>query len=427
MIKYINKILKDNRLFYILLFLIILTSYILGFIFNEDSAGGGKTDFTHEWTSFIEFKKFGLQALTSNLYESSRTPLFLLINKYNFFANDQFSFRLSNFIFNFFIFISFVICLIYQRKLSVNQIIIVSTFILLSPYFRSSSYWAHQENLPFLFYFISLIFLEKFKDNFKINFIFKVSIIAFISSLSFYSDQKFIFISFYYFLYLIFRENLNIKQIIKTFIIFFITSIPALYLFYIWDGILPKQSQFRIGFYKDNISASISIICFYFMPIALSVYKKIYSSVNKNDFVIFFLILALNLYCLPNFDSSWGNGVIFKLFYVIKNYLNINLLLLQLIFLIFIQFIFFIIYILIKNDLLNFLPIVIVIVISSLVERTYNEYFDPLISILIFTFFKFNKKLFIIDSKITKFYLVYLILFLVFANIYYNYFDLNTA
>ena len=424
---YINKNFKEKQILYILFFLIVLTSYILGFIFNEDSAGGGKTDFVHEWTSFIEFKKFGLQALTSNLYESSRTPLFLLINKYNFFANDQFSFRLSNFIFNFVIFISFIACLNYQKKFNTNHLIIVSTFILLSPYFRSSSYWAHQENLPFLFYFISLILLEKFKDNFKINFIFKVSAIAFISSLSFYSDQKFIFISFYFFLYLILRENLNISQIIKTCAIFFITSVPALYLFYIWDGILPKQSQFRIGFYKDNISASISIICFYFLPIIFSVYKKIYSIVNKNDIIIFFLILALNLYCLPNFDSSWGNGVIFKLFYVIKNYLNINLFLLQIIFLIFIQFVFFTIYILLKNDFLNFLPIIIVIAISSLVERTYNEYFDPLITILIFTFFKFDKKIFKINKEIINFYLFYLILFLVFANIYYNYFDLNTV
>ena len=424
---YINKIFNKKQILYILFFLIALTSYILGFIFNEDSAGGGKTDFVHEWTSFIEFKKFGLEALTSNLYESSRTPLFLLINKYNFFANDQFSFRLSNFIFNFLIFINFIACLNYQKKFNANDIIIVSTFILLSPYFRSSSYWAHQENLPFLFYFISLIFLEKFKNNFKINFTLKVSIIAFISSLSFYSDQKFIFISFYIFIYLILRENLNVNQIIKTCAIFFITSIPALYLFYIWDGILPKQSQFRIGFYRENISASISIICFYFLPIIFSVYKKIYSTVNKNDYIIFFLILSLNVYCLPSFDSSWGNGVIFKLFYVIKNYLDINLVLLQIIFLFFVTICFFIIYVLLKNDFLNFIPIIIVVAISCLVERTYNEYFDPLITILIFTFFKFNKKILKIDKRIINFYLFYLILFLVFANIYYNYFDLNTV
>ena len=245
-----------------------------------------------------------------------------------------------------------------SKKFDKNHIIIISTFIILSPYFRTSSYWAHQENLPFLFYFISLILLEKFSNNFENNFILKVFTIALISSLAFTQIKNLYLFLFFIFLYLIFRENLNINQIIKTCIIFLVTSIPALYLFYIWGGILPKQSQFRIGFYKDNISASFSIICFYFLPIILCVYKKIYSEVKKNDLIIFFLILVFNLYCLPDFNSSWGNGVIFKLFYLLKNYLSINLFLLQLIFLIFIQSTFFIIYMLLKNDYLNFLPII---------------------------------------------------------------------
>ena len=113
---YINKNVKNSYL-YLFIFIVIFTSYILGFVFDEDSAGGGKIDFAHEWTSFLEFKKLGLDALTSDLYESSRTPLFLLINRYNFFANDQFSFRLSNFLFNFVIFASFIACLIYQKNL----------------------------------------------------------------------------------------------------------------------------------------------------------------------------------------------------------------------------------------------------------------------------------------------------------------------
>ena len=423
---YINKNFKNNYI-HILLFIIILISYFLGFVLHEDSSGGGKIDFEHEWTSFLEFKKIGISALTSNLYESSRTPLFLLINKYNFFAYDQYSFRQSNFIFNFFIIISFIICLIFQKKLSSSQLIIVSSFIMLSPYFRSSSYWAHQENLPFLFYFLSLIFLEKFRNNFKTKFILKISILAFLSSLSFYSDQKFIFISFFLFLYLVLKENLTIKQIIITFVIFFITSLPAFYLFYIWDGILPKQSQFRIGFYKTNISASISIICFYFVPIILNVYKKIINSLTKRDFFIFIIIFLVNIYSLPYFETSWGNGVIYKLFYLARVSTNIDLIVIQLIYLIFIQLFSSAIYVILKKDILNFIPIILVIFISSLVERTYNEYFDPLIVILIFTFFNFDKKIYSINNKIINFYLFYLILFLVFANIYYRYFDLNTV
>ena len=107
------------------------------------------------------------------------------------------------------------------------------------------------------------------------------------------------------FFYLILREKLNIKQIIQTLFIFFISSLPAFYLFYLWDGILPKQSQFRIGFYKENISASISIICFYFIPIIISVYKKILGEISKLDIFTFILLLILNFYCLPNFNVSW--------------------------------------------------------------------------------------------------------------------------
>ena len=78
---YINIIIRNVSPLYLLIFLAILISYILGFIFNEDSSGGGKIDFSHECTSFNEFKKLVLDALTSQLYESSRTPLFLILNK----------------------------------------------------------------------------------------------------------------------------------------------------------------------------------------------------------------------------------------------------------------------------------------------------------------------------------------------------------
>ena len=141
-----------NKFSYIL-FILILILYVLGFYLNEDSAGAGKLDFVHEWKSFLEFKNFGLNALSSESYESSRTPLFLILNSYNFFAYNEYTYRLSNFIFNFFILISYFICLSVQKKYDHSQIIILTSLLLLSPYFRTSAYWAHQENFPLLFYF----------------------------------------------------------------------------------------------------------------------------------------------------------------------------------------------------------------------------------------------------------------------------------
>ena len=77
------------------------------FFLNEDSAGGGLVDFEHEWTSIQEFKLGILSALTSIKYESSRTPLFLILNYFNPFSDTEYGFRLSNFIFNIFIPIPF--------------------------------------------------------------------------------------------------------------------------------------------------------------------------------------------------------------------------------------------------------------------------------------------------------------------------------
>lgn len=421
----------NSNFIYILLFLIIL-SFIFGFIFDEDSSGGGKIDFIHEYKSFLEFKNGILPALTSLNYESSRTPLFLIINSFNIFATDQSSFRFSNFIFNFLIFFSFFYCLKFQKKFDKNSILIITCILLLSPYFRSSSYWAHQENLPFLFYFLTLALLSIWHKNLNNYFYLKISIIAFVSSLSFYSDQKFIFLSFSVFLMLIFSFNLDKLKVFKIFFIFFLSSLPALYLFYIWGGILPKESQFRIGFYNENISSSLSIIAFYFLPIIFLfikelINKKFIFKLKKIDLIIFLFILIVNVLTIPNFNSPWGQGVIYKLFYLLQIKLEIHKYILMFIYLMFIQIFIFKIYFLLRNNLINFIPLLTIILISSLVERTYNEYFDPLIFVLIFTFFKFDKN-FMIDKKhLIISYGLFYFSFLIFANLYYNYFNLNVV
>ena len=98
----------DNRSLFVLIISIFL--FIIGFIFNEDSSGGGKLDFElHEWGNFLKFKSGIINSLTSIEYESSRMPLFLIINAFNPFDFNQYFYRLSNFIFNFLILIAFYI------------------------------------------------------------------------------------------------------------------------------------------------------------------------------------------------------------------------------------------------------------------------------------------------------------------------------
>ena len=420
---------RQNNFFFLYI-LIIFLSFLFGFILNEDSAGGGLVDFEHEWTSIKEFKLGIFSALTSIKYESSRTPLFLILNYFNPFAYSEYGFRLSNFIFNIFIPIPFFYLLKNKYpKISSNLLISVSLLLYLSPYFRTSSYWAHQENLPIFFTLVSLLYLELYENKkIKQNLIHILGI-AIISSLSFYSDQKYIFVSFYFFikLVLIYKNDLNI--LIRVGLFFFISSLPTFYLFYLWKGILPIQSQFRIGFYPKNITLSLSIISFYFLPFLIILKKRLnqlIKKINKNDIYIFILLILLSIFSLPNFDNAWGGGVIFKLFYIFNLLINIEVIT-KLLFLIVVVTLSFFVYLILKNYLLNFLPLIIIIFLSSFVEMTYQEYFDPLLIVLIFGYFRFKKDLVsIMHVKNIFIYSIFFILFLIFANIYYNYFNLVT-
>ena len=87
----------NYNLLYLLLSILIILSYFLGFYFNEDAAGGGKIDlYSHEWDNINFFKNFEISAALSDLrYRSGRTPLYLIINKFNPFTNNIEEFRRS--------------------------------------------------------------------------------------------------------------------------------------------------------------------------------------------------------------------------------------------------------------------------------------------------------------------------------------------
>jgi len=421
-----NNILKKNSI--TIYFIVVFLSFIFGFFLNEDSAGGGFLDFEHEWTSITEFKLGIFSALTSIKYESSRTPLFLILNYFNPFNDTEYGFRLSNFIFNIFIPIPFYFLL--KRKypeLSLNILISISLLLYLSPYFRTSSYWAHQENLPIFFTLTSLLYFEIFKTKkIKQNLI-HIFGIAIISSLAFYSDQKYIFVSFYCFIRFILIFKNDMTKLIQITFFFFLSSLPTFYLFYLWKGILPIQSQFRIGLYPKNITLSLSIITFYFLPFLIILkdkYHQLIKNINKKDIYIFFLISLLSIFSLPDFNDAWGGGATFKVFYILNLFIGIEIVT-KVLFLVFVVILSFFVFLILKNYLLNFLPLIIIVSLSSMVEMTYQEYFDPLLIVLIFAYFRFEKDFInIIDSKNIFIYSIFLILFLIFANIYYNYFNL---
>ena len=92
---------KKNFYIYILSIL-ILVSYFFGFYINEDSAGGGKSDlYEHEWDNIQLFINNNIfDVLDDPGYESSRPPLYLIINKYNIFASTIEGLRISYLLFS---------------------------------------------------------------------------------------------------------------------------------------------------------------------------------------------------------------------------------------------------------------------------------------------------------------------------------------
>lgn len=387
----------EKRHFYYL-FLLILLSYFFGFYLGEDSAGGGKIDLLeHEWGNVILFKTNSLlEALKSPNYESSRTPLFLILNKYYFFSDTLFGLRLSTFFFGIITFISlfFLFKKIFNEK-KIIQILLLSSIILLSPYFRSSVFWANEDFLPLFFAIISLIILNlkiKFSKIGKKNNFWLLILSSLFAFLAFYSDQKYFFLPL-----IIYFTNINLSnKIISKFNISFsffnfLFFIPTIFLIYLWDGIVPIESQVRLRFTFENINILISSIGIYFIPVVFyKLYKDEYQHLrfDLNKLIIVFIIYYICFHFSDLQPSQDGSGIIYR-FLSVLSFKKIPLLdwnnLKIIYYFINCLFIYFLL-IFLKKTLRNILFHLCFLIIYLSTYFTYQSYLDPLYFVLIFSF-----------------------------------------
>jgi hypothetical protein len=391
---------QKEKFYIYILSILILVSYFFGFYINEDSAGGGKVDlYDHEWGNIQFFVNNSIfDALSDLRYESSRTPLYLIINKYNIFASTIEGLRISYFVFSLAIPISFFFLLrkIY-RNTDVSILLFISTIPLLSPNFRSSAFWANEENLAIFFVIISLIFFidtSRERKKFSLNNLFIASLASFFSFLAFYSDQKAVFLVIFIYFALITKNDL------KFFIIFsfinFIIFIPALYLFYIWGGIVPIESQFRMALNLTGFNILISNIGIYLLPIIfiLFIKKELKEYLNFDFFnlVILILISLLLLYSLPIEPQLEGTGIVLKFLSVMSQKLEISWNFVKfLYFFINLIFLFFLLN-LFEKKIENLIFFIVFLIIFLSTWFTYKTYVDTLFFILLFGYFKLKDK-----------------------------------
>ena len=130
-------------------------------------------------------------------YQSSRTPLLYILHAYlNPFVEDKVFFVRSVFVISVTGPIIFYFCL--KQKFKGHDdllLILVSSILFLSPYFRTSSYWGLEENFGLITLLLSFIFLSKFlSNNISWKNYYLLFLTTFLSSLCLYFDQKLIII-----------------------------------------------------------------------------------------------------------------------------------------------------------------------------------------------------------------------------------------
>ncbi len=419
-----------------ILILLSISTFFVGFIYGENSAGAGgpiKGDFPLLWGNLQIFLNNDIVTalnFTNDLdsgYKSSRTPLLYILHAYlNPFAEDKVFFLRSVFVISLTGPIIFYFCLKQKFKGQDDLLLIlVSSILFLSPYFRTSSYWGLEENFGLITLLLSFIFLSKFlSNNISWKNYYLLFLTTFLSSLCLYFDQKLCIIPLICFFQIYFsKKSKNLK--ILLFIFYFIFSLPYLYLIISWGNIIPTGDASARGIgnkiYFVHLGYATTIIAFYLLPLLLykknnflNILKDFFKS-KKNYYIIsLFFIYLFYLLIFYDYDNEvkLGKGFVHKIAILLfeKNYL-------QQIFIYFSFLISWIIILLFLND--NFKDKLIIfyfLVLSIIVWPILQEYFDPLIILMAFTFF--STKLILSYSKSILLYL-YLSILLISSNIYY--------
>lgn len=434
-IKFIQK--NENVIYYFLIFAII-TSYFLGFVLNENSSGGAIVDFentkrnlnTFKNNNFIEAIK-ATSSIDEKVFRSTRAPGFYVFNKYlNPFLNN---FRLHqayttviSLLAPLFVFLSLRIQF---NDLKNYHCLFFSSIILLSPYFRSTSFWGNEENLGIIFVAISGFFFSKFFKSFssKNNWILLTCLIFF-SSLVVYCDQKLVIIPLII-LISILNSKKNLQSKIYSIFLYLIFSLPFLYLIKIWGNIVPTGDGLdrKINFLSGNFNYhyfvfSMSIISFYLFPfyfLSIDKKKNIYYLIkNKSNLIfsiifLFFLSYFLLIFKMQNIYYI-GGGVFNQISKILFEKEIFKKIFLSLVFL----FSWFMFINFFKNNVINFIILIFFPFFSLIISPAlFQEYFDPLFLLLIFIYLK--NKYEMKNLKLNIFIFLYFSIFLLISIIYY--------
>ena len=423
---------KINYFTSLILIFFSLAYYINGFIIGENSAGAGgyDGDFIHVWSNLQIYLNNDLKSsIISQDFYSNRSPLAYIIHKFlNPLTNNQYNYRLSVFLVSLLIPLLLFLCLKLRYKGKNNLLLaVVSSVILFSPYVRTSGYWALEENYGIIFILATYVFYDLFLYK-KNNRIINLTFLIFFSSSSVYFDLKLVIIPLIVFFKIFLSNEKNILKSFMTVLYIFFT-IPYLYLIYIWGNIFSPKSvsthTLDSGLYLDHLVYILPILSLYVFPFFFFKSKNFFLEIKKNLLENFnILIIALFLIVLIyieffynaielDYHTTIGKGFLFKIgSLVFKNqlYQKIFFMICSLISLA-------ILLVYLKKNLNDWMIIFYYILLSLVAYPLLQEYFDPLIFLMVIIFFKTK-----INFEYKPVYLlyVYFLIMNIFANSYYS-------
>jgi hypothetical protein len=372
---------------YILLFVILYLSLIVGFIFDENSTGGAFIDYQGQKKVSLDFaENFKNTFFNYDTYATRHSPaliIFLsLFEKLKIYDNII---RIIYLHISLLLPIGFFLCLKIKFKLTNNYYFVFLTgLIFLSPTFRSLSIWPDSRILGLTIFVFSIYFYLKFNEDKKLLNCF---INVFLCALASYVSPNFSVFSIFFFYKYCQVYNIFSYKVFLIIILNVIFALPAIYYIFILDinflfktAVIGLESTEKLFFlnYSNQILLISSIVFFYYFPFLIT---KIIKINFKN--IIFTLLLSaiLLLLFILFFDYQYkytGGGIFFKISY----YLFSNN---SLFFLIAFISIFIILNLIKKkNDtvLLFFL-----LLLSNPQVSIYHKYYDPFLLILLFTVF----------------------------------------
>ena len=380
--------------------LLSLTSFVyliffLGYFLQENSAGGGAIDFNHITNNILLFKQNNFLEIDWSKYESTSLPIYYLIIKIlnisNFFTIGLFNMFIS--LSSVLIFFKILSNITRKYSLKTDSVVLfsISSLPLLSPYFRTSTFWMLEENIGYLFMLLSIFFLTRQKTNLNIFFC------IIFSCLAFYSRQSYAFICIIIFFNLInFKEIFSYKNFIIS-LIFFVSLFPSIYFFFEWKGLIPPYAAIdrKISFQFINLLIIFSISLFYLFPFLMFEQKLIVKEFFKKNyiFLIFFFILFFifffNKIKLDDiyYEFKLGGGIVYKLIFHL-NYLFDSFFLQKICFLVLSYLGLILIFFFGSKSFELKLFFLFFFLIFSNANIIFQEYFDPMIFFLVIIFYK---------------------------------------